>query len=119
MEKTQLHHKATLTYTFQEVGTISFMAFSPGKFYRTMNSTIDFNVLLHGFPSLILEADGPNCLQLLCKVLVLSNLIARSIYDFWNAKVAATAAGPSLFCCDIGLPQEVNLLTDLLMNVQR
>ena len=56
MEKTQLHHKATLTYTFQEVGTISFMAFSPGKFYRTMNSTIDFNVLLHGFPSLIFRS---------------------------------------------------------------
>ena len=54
--KTQLHHKATLTYTFQEVGTISFMAFSPGKFYRTMNSTIDFNVLLHGFPSLIFRS---------------------------------------------------------------
>lgn len=50
---------------------------------------------------------------------MLSNLIARSIYDFWNVKVAATAAGPSLFCCGIGLPQEVNLLTDLLMNVQR
>lgn len=31
MEKTQLNHKATLTYTFQEVETISFMAFSPGE----------------------------------------------------------------------------------------
>ena len=56
MEKTQLNHKATLTYTFQEVETISFMAFSPGKFYRTMNSTIDFNVLLHGFPSVIFRS---------------------------------------------------------------
>lgn len=65
MEKTQLHHKAKLTYTFQEVETILFMAFSPGKFCRTMNSRIDFNVLLHG------------------------------------------------------LPQEVNLLTDLLMDVHR
>ena len=49
MEKTQLHHKATLTYTFQEAETISFMAYSQEKFYHTMNSMIDFNVLLHGF----------------------------------------------------------------------
>ena len=56
MEKTLLHHKATLTYTLQEVETISFMTFSLGKFYRTINSMIDFNVLLHGFHSLIFRS---------------------------------------------------------------
>ena len=31
METTQLHHKVTSTYTFQQVETILFMAFSQGN----------------------------------------------------------------------------------------
>ena len=50
MEKTQLHRKATLNYASQ------FMTFSLRKFCHTMKSRTDFNVLLHGFHSLIFRS---------------------------------------------------------------